>query len=67
MNGAPIEPAYVISLDEITWGGALVAITLVMHAVGMLATLRVNLAAKSRLGARHAHGRDCSSSFWQAG
>jgi hypothetical protein len=54
MNGAPIEPAYVISLDEITWGGALVAITLGMHAVGMLATLRVNLAAKSRLGAPHA-------------
>ena len=54
MNGAPMESAYVISLDEIAWGGALVAITMVMHAVGMLATLRVNLAAKIRLGARHA-------------
>jgi len=53
MNGAPIEPAYVISLDEIAWGGALVAITMVIHAFGMLATLRVNLAAKNRLNARH--------------
>ena len=54
MNGAPIEPAYVISLDEIAWGGALVAVTMVMHAIGMLATLRVNLAAKSRLGTKYA-------------
>jgi hypothetical protein len=37
MNTAPFEPSYVISLDEITWGGALVAITMVMHAIGMLA------------------------------
>ena len=52
MNTASIEPAYVISLDEIAWGGALVAITMVMHALGMLATLRVNLAAKNRLGTK---------------
>jgi len=53
MNTAPIEPAYVISLDEIAWGGALVAITMVMHAFGMLATLRVNLVAKNRFGTKH--------------
>jgi hypothetical protein len=53
MNTAPIEPTYVISLDEIAWGGALVAITMVMDAIGMLATLRVNLVAKNRLGRKH--------------
>jgi hypothetical protein len=53
MNGAPIEPAYVISLDEIAWGGALVAITMVIHAFGMLTTLRVNLAVKNKLGASY--------------
>jgi hypothetical protein len=52
MSTAPIEPTYVISLDEIAWGGALVAITMVMHAFGMLATLRVNHMAKNRLGTK---------------
>src|SRR5271169_6367835 len=53
MNTVPIEPTYVISLDEIAWGGALVAITMVMHAFGMLATLRVNHMSKNRLGTKH--------------
>ncbi len=52
MNTAPIEPAYVISLDEIAWGGALVAATMVMHAFGMFATQLVNVAAKNRLGTK---------------
>jgi hypothetical protein len=46
MNIAPIEPAYVISFDEIAWGGALVAITMIMHAIGMLATQRMQLIEK---------------------
>ncbi len=33
-------PTYIVSLDEIFWGGLLVAVTLVMHGFGMLGTLR---------------------------
>jgi len=42
------ESQYVISLEEIFWGGTLVAITMAMHGFGILSTLRVNGALKQR-------------------
>ena len=42
------ESQYVISLQEIFWGGTLVAITMAMHGFGILSTLRVNGALKQR-------------------
>jgi hypothetical protein len=42
MSDALIEPLYVISIEEVCWGGALVAITMAIHGFGMLAVLRVN-------------------------
>lgn len=33
---------YVISTEEILWGGVLLAVTIVMHGLGMLLTLRVS-------------------------
>jgi hypothetical protein len=43
-----VESQYVISLEEIFWGGTLVAVTMAMHGLGMLSTLRVNGALKQR-------------------
>jgi hypothetical protein len=48
MNIPAVEPQYVISLDEICWGGALIAITMTMHGLGMLSILRVGEALKHR-------------------
>ena len=50
MSAHPTEPTYIVSLSEIMWGGILVAITLVMHGFGMLATLRCTGAFKERFG-----------------
>jgi hypothetical protein len=38
----PAPPPYVTSLEEILWGGTLVAITMAMHGFGMLLVLRAN-------------------------
>lgn len=46
MNTPPVEPLYVISLEEVLWGGLLVAITMTMHGFGMMAVLRVNYSIK---------------------
>jgi hypothetical protein len=46
MNNAVPTPTYVTSFEEILWGGVLVAITMVMHGVGMLWVLRVNARLK---------------------
>lgn len=46
------ESLYVISLEEILWGGILVAITMAIHGSGMLAVLRVNHAVKNRVGTK---------------
>jgi hypothetical protein len=46
------EPLYVVSIEEILWGGILVAITMGMHGFGMLAVLRVNHAVKHYLGSK---------------
>ncbi len=40
------EPVYVVSLEEILWGGVLMAISMTIHGFGMLAVLRVNFSAK---------------------
>lgn len=50
MNAPITEPAYVISLEEVTWGALLVAITMVLHALGMLGVLRANLRLTNRFG-----------------
>jgi len=39
---------YVISLEEVLWGGLLLAVTMGMHGMGMLATLRVTDSLKER-------------------
>ena len=49
MNTPPLEPIYVISLEEIFWGGILVAITMAMHGFGMLMVLRINRSIKLKL------------------
>ena len=45
----PTPPQYVTSLEEIFWGGALVAITMAMHGFGMLTVVRANGGLKERL------------------
>ena len=44
----PAPPPYVTSLEEILWGGTLVAITMAMHGFGMLLVLRANGGLKER-------------------
>jgi hypothetical protein len=40
--------AYVTRLDEVLWGGMLLALTIAIHGVGMLLTLRASNALKGR-------------------
>ena len=47
-----LDPSYVIRLEEGAWGALLVAITLAMHGFGMLMTLRVSEALKTRFQKR---------------
>jgi hypothetical protein len=49
MNDPSGQPLYTTSLEEIFWGGILVAITMAMHGFGMLTVLRVNHAVKHRI------------------
>jgi hypothetical protein len=44
------EILYITSTEEILWGGALVAVTLVIHAFGMLQTLHVSAKFKATIG-----------------
>jgi hypothetical protein len=39
---------YVISTEEILWGGALLAVTIVVHGLGMLLTMRTSQALEQR-------------------
>ena len=48
MNSEILELPYVISLEELFWGGTLVAITMAMHGFGMLLVLRLSTALKHR-------------------
>ena len=43
-------PLYVTSLEEIYWGGTLMAISMAIHAFGMLSVLRVQDTLKRRFG-----------------
>src|SRR5262245_52499233 len=45
----PSEPLYSTRIEEILWGGLLVALTLAMHGFGMLLTVRAINAFKERL------------------
>jgi hypothetical protein len=49
MSFQSTEDLYVTSLEEVFCGGALVAITMVVHAFGMLMVLRVNQVATNRI------------------
>ena len=44
-----MEPTYVIGMEEIAWGTLLLAITMALHGLGMLGTLRVTTRLKGRL------------------
>ena len=44
----PRDIAYVIRLDEVLWGGMLLAFTVIIHGFGMLLTLRASNALKER-------------------
>jgi hypothetical protein len=46
------EPLYVVSIEEILWGGVLVAITMGIHGFGMVTVLRVNNMVKHWLHAK---------------
>ena len=48
MNSPAIEAQYVTGIEEIIWGVVLVALTLSIHGLGMLWTLRFNSAFKAR-------------------
>jgi|SRR5664279_115273 len=43
------DSIYVVSLEEVLWGGLLMAITMTIHGIGMLTVLRVNSAVIRRL------------------
>ena len=45
----PTQPQYFTSLEEIFWGGLLIAVTMAMHGFGMLTVVRANGALKERL------------------
>jgi hypothetical protein len=50
MNYLQVEPFYVISLEEVFWGGILMAITMALHGFGMLTVLRIIQTLKERIG-----------------
>ena len=52
MNTVPIESLYVTSLEEVFYGGALVALTMALHGFGMLGVVRANHTLKNCLGPR---------------
>ena len=53
----PAPLPYVTSLEEILWGGTLVAITMAMHGFGMLLVLRANGGLKERLNGAHSFAK----------
>jgi hypothetical protein len=48
MNFLQVEPTYIISFEEIVWGGILVAVSMGIHGLGMLWILRVNRSIKQK-------------------
>ena len=55
MNSTPIDFSYVTSLEEVGWGGTLMAITMVMHGFGMLVILRINSGLKDWFETKGSH------------
>ena len=49
MNFLQVEPTYIISFEEIFWGGILVAVSMGIHGIGMLSVLRVNRSITKKL------------------
>lgn len=52
MNAPISQPDYVTSLEEMLWGIILVALTLIMHAYGMLLTVNCSDDFKAKFGQR---------------
>jgi len=52
MNMPLGESHYVISLEEVFWGGTLLSITMALHGLGMIAILRVNGSLNHRFQAK---------------
>jgi len=52
MNLTAAESVYVISLEEVLWGGVLVAGTMALHGLGMLTILRISEGLKQRFEPR---------------
>ena len=50
------DELYVISLEEVLYGGILLALTMAIHGAGMLVTLRVNDALHERFRGRESFG-----------
>jgi hypothetical protein len=48
------DPAYVTSLEEVLWGALLVALTMAVHGLGVVVTLRASGALKRRQAGRSA-------------
>ncbi len=55
MNPVPEPPPYVTSLEEVTWGISLVALTLVVHAMGMIFTQYWASRFRQGFGSFHLH------------
>jgi hypothetical protein len=49
MNSLLPDSTYVTSVEEVLWGGTLIAITMAMHGFGMVSIQRVTGAVKERL------------------
>ncbi len=52
MNFLQVEPTYIISFEEIFWGGVLVAVSMGIHGIGMLSVLRTNSSITKKYGGR---------------
>ncbi len=52
MKPLPDQSLYVTSADEIAWGGILIALTLIIHGLGMLLTIEFSGLYKSRFEKR---------------
>jgi hypothetical protein len=52
MNFLQVEPTYIISFEEIFWGGILVTVSMGIHGLGMLWVLRVNRGLKRKFAAK---------------
>ena len=51
MTESPAEIAYVISMREVMWGTTLIAVTMMLHALGMVTTSRASQAMQRRITA----------------